>query len=313
MILWVIGRGGLLGRAISSRLQIPAGQGFTEYVPGTVPWEDPAHAAEILRSQARAFEAAADTSPWVIIWAAGAATTSTAQAEAATELGLLSALLEGVRSALPRGPGAFFLTSSAGGVYAGSTGAPFTIRTEPQPLSPYGELKLAQEAAVEQILGPVCPVAIGRISNLYGPGQNLDKLQGLISRLALSAVTRQPTNIFVSLDTIRDYIFTSDAADVVLQAVSTAAAAQEHRLDIIASGQPTTVGQLIRVMDQIAKRRVPVALGTHASAAAQSRDLRLEPTIQPADPTPLPAGVKSVYLDILHRVQQTHLPAPATA
>ena len=53
---------------------------------------------------------------------------------------------------------------------------------------------------------------IGRFSNLYGPGQNLGKLQGLISRLALSAVTRQPINIFVPLDTIRDYVYVDDAA-----------------------------------------------------------------------------------------------------
>ena len=309
MILWVIGRGGLLGRAISSRLQFPAGQGFTQYVPGAVPWGNPAQAAEILRSQARAFEGVAGTDPWGIIWAAGAATTSTAQAEAATELGLLSALLEGVRSALPRGPGAFFLTSSAGGVYAGSTGAPFTVRTEPQPLSPYGELKLAQEAAVGQILGPVCPVAIGRISNLYGPGQNLDKLQGLISRLALSAVTRQPTNIFVSLDTIRDYIYVDDAARAILDAVGHAAGEQSQQPTtlVVASGEPATVGQVIRTMNLVAKRRVPVALGSHPSASAQAPDIRLEPTRPLINATPLPTGMKAVYLDVLARVQHRSL------
>ncbi len=179
------------------------------------------------------------------------------------------------------------------------------------PLSAYGELKLRQEQLAIDYLTGLVPVTIGRISNLYGPGQNLAKLQGLISRLALSAVTRQPINIFVPLDTIRDYVFADDAAMAVIHAATRARLHQSEQpaIEVIASGQAATVGQLIRTMDQVARRKVPVALGMHPSAAAQAADLRMQPTHKPETITPLPAGIKAVYLDILARVQRESLTA----
>ena len=64
-----------------------------------------------------------------------------------------------------------------------------------------------------------------------------------------------------------------------------------------------TVGQLIRTVQQVTKRHIPVALGSHSSARDQVLDLRLEPSIEIAQQTPLPVGVKSTFLDILSRRQ----------
>lgn len=301
---WTVGAGGLLGSAVVRASD-------SVFAADPVPWTDPVAAADALRAQARRFSTVVGDAPWAIVWAAGAATTSTSLVDARREIPPLRGLLEGIRSALPRGPGAVFVTSSAGGVYAGSVDPPFTASTSPAALSPYGELKLEQEALAEEILGPVCPVVIGRLSNLYGPGQNLGKLQGLVSRLALAAVTRQPINIFVPLDTIRDYIYVDDAARAVHRALQSAAEAQEDRtaIHVLASGEPATVGQLVRTMNLVAKRRVPVALGSHPSASAQAPDLRLEPSLALPSVTPLPAGMKAVYLDVLARVQHRTLTA----
>lgn len=299
MITWVVGRGGLLGSAI-------ARQSSALFEPGPVPWDDPEQARRTLHHQARAFEAAAGTTHWRVIWAAGAATTSSTSAAAMAELAPLEGLLSGLRSALPAGPGAFFLSSSAGGVYAGSSGAPFTVLSEPVPLSPYGELKLSQERLAVEVLGPIAPVVIGRISNLYGPGQNLQKLQGLISHLALASITRRPVNIFVPLGTIRDYIYADDAAAAALAATNTAAITQptEVTLHIIATGRGTTIGQLLRTTNEIAKRRVPVALGTHPSSHAQAVDLRVTPSLESRMSTLLPTGIASVHADLLSRLQR---------
>ncbi len=302
MITWVVGRGGLLGSAIHRQCAEP-------FDGSPVPWDDPTAAANVLQSDAARFRAEAAGGPWAVIWAAGAATTSTSAEQAKSELETLRALLTALRDNPPAGPGAVFLTSSAGGVYAGSADPPFDAATPPVPLSPYGELKLRQEALATELLSGVCPLVIGRFSNLYGPGQNLTKLQGLISRLALAAVTQQPINIFVPLDTIRDYIYVDDAASAALSAVQRPATLQSNATTmlVIASGQPATVGQVIRTMNQVTKRRVPVALGSHASASAQSLDLRLTPTLALDTITPLPAGMKPVFLDILERVQRQSL------
>jgi UDP-glucose 4-epimerase len=304
VITWVVGGGGLLGSAVLRQCDEP-------FASTPVPWADLAATADVLTADAARFQREVGDGPWAVIWAAGAATVSTSTEQAAGELVALEALLSALRAHRPAGRGAVFLASSAGGVYGGSTNPPFDIDTDPVPLSPYGELKLAQEQSATAMLADVCPLVIGRFSNLYGPGQNLAKLQGLISRLALAASTRQPLNLFVSLDTIRDYIYVDDAARNTLAAVARSASgpSTEPRMLIIASGRPATVGLLIRTMGQVTKRRVPVAYGTHASAALQSSDLRLVPSPDVVAPTSLPAGMKAAYLDILERVQQRTLSA----
>jgi hypothetical protein len=70
VITWIVGAGGLLGRSLVRH-------SADSYHPGPVPWHDPKAARETLHAQARTFEAIAGTSPWRVIWAAGAATTST--------------------------------------------------------------------------------------------------------------------------------------------------------------------------------------------------------------------------------------------
>lgn len=298
MITWVIGARGLLGSHLSQRSP-------NLYEPGPVPWANPGRAADVLHDQARRLHELAADGPWRVLWAAGAATTATAPHEAIRELEPLEGLLRGLRGALPRGPGCFFLTSSAGGVYAGSSGAPFRANSPTHPLGAYGELKLAQEALALSELGSVIPVLVGRLSNLYGPGQDLHKHQGLISRLALAATTHQPINIFVPLDTLRDYIYADDAAEVILRITSDPGNSVTSDPVIIATGQGSTVAQLIATMGRVAKRRIPVALGTDSSARLQAVDLRLVPTHVPLDTTPLEAGMKAVYLDLVSRLQVT--------
>jgi UDP-glucose 4-epimerase len=294
----------LLGSAIDNLTEEP-------FHGRPVPWDDPEAAAAALREDARRFQQEAASRPWSVIWAAGAATTSAAADQAGREITMLDGLLQALSDHTPSGSGTFFLSSSAGGVYAGSAGAPFDAATPVAPLSHYGALKVAQEALAMDVLATVCPVVIGRFSNIYGPGQNLAKQQGLISRLALAAATRQPINVFVPLDTIRDYIYVNDAAAACHAAVESSqrTPSTEPHVLVIASGQPATVSQVIRTMGQVTKRRVPVALGSHHSARAQASDLRLTPTGPLPRTTPLPAGMKSVFLDILDRIRERPLNA----
>jgi len=302
MITWVIGSGGLLGSALVRHLD-------STFPTSPVPWAEPELAALHLDREAERFATYLDGSPWSVIWAAGAATTSSSDAQTRAELESLRGLLTGIRKHLPAGEGHFFLASSAGGVYAGSTNPPFNRDTPVRALSAYGELKLAQESLASDMLADFATVTIGRVSNLYGPGQDLGKLQGLISRLALAAITRQPINIFVPLDTIRDYIYVDDAANDILNWMRGTPFARTRGcvIEIIASGQATTVGYLLQTMNHIAKRQVPVAFGSHASSVAQSPDLRLQPSVQPRQSMPLPAGMKVVYQDIVECMQHSRV------
>ncbi len=305
MTTWVIGQGGLLGSAIIRQIR-QSSTADDLFMSRPIPWSSP-QASDCLVSEYRRFREQVGVTAWNILWAAGAATVASPRDIAMAELGPLESLLTAIRTNPPRADGFFFLTSSAGGVFAGSQNPPFTESSIPAPLGPYGELKFAQEVRTATELSATCRVVIGRFSNLYGPGQNLDKLQGLISRLALAAIHRQPISIFVPLDTMRDYIYVDDAAAAVLAQTQKppGQSSSSTRTVIIASGQPTTVGQVIHMMGQVTRRRIPVAHGSHPSAGAQALDLRLTPSSGVHATTHLPEGMKAAYHDILARTQDS--------
>ncbi|MFM7148141.1 MAG: hypothetical protein ACKOW5_17670, partial [Actinomycetales bacterium] len=66
---WIIGRGGLLGRALARRFP-------QHWSAPAVPWSDPAAAVAALRAQAEEFHAWVGTQPWAVLWAAGAGVVS---------------------------------------------------------------------------------------------------------------------------------------------------------------------------------------------------------------------------------------------
>ena len=142
-----------------------------------------------------------------------------------------------------------------GGVYAGSSGPPFTEESAVAPLAPYGHQKLRIEAtAAERSLSVHgVPTVVGRLTNVYGPGQDLGKAQGLVSQLAKASILRKPISLYVSLDTIRDYIFVDDAAAVIVAAHSTTRPGGRPRdadratrlVKIIGSGAPLTIAALL--------------------------------------------------------------------
>lgn len=309
MHLWVIGAGGLFG---SSLVRTATHQGDRVTVSRGVPWADPIQAGAHLITDARDFldEASSDSQPWSIAWAAGHVTTASSPVAAEQELQLFTDFITGLTGLIEQNKeskrGRFLLASSAGGIYSGASNPPFDAATPPRPVGPYGELKLAQENVVREQLGGIVDVTVARLANLYGPGQDLAKLQGLISRLALSAVTRDPLTMFVPLDTLRDYIYVDDASRLALHWLTTINSGSHIR--VIASGQPTSLGQLISLMQDITHSRIPVAYGLHPSAALQAPDLRLVPDSDAETkrwtPMPLPAGVKLVYQDILGRAQR---------
>lgn len=305
MILWVIGSGGLFGSAVVRAAQ---SQDWTIFEGSSIPWSDPDSAVAVIRADAeRLAHTLSNGQSWGIVWAAGRATTASTQAEANGELSLFTRAINAIRIELDTHVnGVLLLASSAGGVYAGSQNPPFDSNTTPMPIGIYGNLKRQQEITAEQVLGGHMQVVIARIANLYGPGQDLRKLQGLISRLALTAITKHPLTMFVPLDTLRDYLHVSDAANMTLGWLTPSSPGCQVR--VIASGEATSLGYIINQMKDIARTHIPVAYGLHPSASAQAHDLRLRPDsptgILPSSWTSLPAGIKQVFDDTLFRHQE---------
>lgn len=302
---WVIGGSGLLGSSLRSAIGVRAG--WTEAVADRLPWDagDREYVAAVRAGARRLAGAAAHR--WAVLWAAGRTVPASDEAQAAEEVRrtrlALDALVDELRGS---SGGVLFFASSAGGVYAGSAEPPFTEASPTSPTSPYGRLKLELEsafAATSEALG--VPAVIGRIANLYGPGQDLSKPQGLLSHLALARFAARIASLYVPLDTIRDYLHADDAARIILEALDLAETGATTK--IVASGQPATISELLATSRRVTHGRLPVVLGSSPLAARQAVDLRLRSTVWPElERLPrrgLSEGIADVAAGVLRAVQ----------
>jgi UDP-glucose 4-epimerase len=315
---WVLGSRGLLGSATSTALRGHA----CEWRPGApLAWHDPHHLVGQLAGSIHGLATDACGGPWWVVWCAGAGVVGTTGVTLAAETQAFDHLLRHLGVALADGRlapgGTVFLASSAGGVYAGSWPPPFDELTMPDPISDYGRAKLVQERALATFVAehPVRAV-VGRISNLYGPGQDLAKGQGLISQLCRAHLQGRPVSIYVPLDTIRDYVFAPDCGRMVarlLQLVDQGSAPGTLITKVLASQQGTTVGAVLQELHRVVKRPIRAVLCGSPLGALQVRDLRLRsvifPEVDALASTPFPVGLHSTFADLRLEFALGHLRA----
>jgi len=322
-LTWVIGRGGLLGQSLEAAVAEtvdPTGSRAPLWRPNEpISWSAPSAGAQDLRHQVGEFLRAAGDRPWSVAWCAGAGVTGTSAHALQLELGALRETLDGLAAAPGGGDGAFFFASSAGGVYAGVGAPPYDESSPVRALAAYGQAKLDGEALVNawsQQTGT--PSLIGRIANLYGPGQNLTKAQGLISQICRTHLTGQPLSIYVSQDTLRDYLFVPDCAGLIVEGLARlrrepSASHPSAITKILASQRAITIGAVLGEMRRIFKRPPRIVLGASAVSTMQARDLSLRSRVWPEldrrTLTPLPAGIAATAAD-LQRKLQAGWPAP---
>lgn len=307
---WVVGSHGLLGQHVARLL--PGSRPTSD-----VPWLRPDEAKSSLRQGIRDLLDQAAGGPWAIAWCAGAAVVATAAEQIEQERQVFASVvadLGELTSGGGSGGGVVFFASSAGGVYADSAGAPFTEHTPPRARTPYGRAKLAMEADLREFAARSgTPVLVGRIANLYGPGQNLAKAQGLVSQICLTHLTGQPLSLYVSPDTMRDYLYVEDCARMVvaglagLRSRTAGPGADPVVTKILASGRSVTAGGLIGESTRLFRRRPRVVFGSSASARLQVPDLRLRsvrwPELDRLARTPLPVGIARTAADIARRLR----------
>ncbi len=268
---WIVGRG-LLGNAIArSRPDTPFGI--------DVPWHDAGRASVALVDGLKRFFAETK-GPVEIYWCAGKSVTSTPKEHIDREVSVFRTFVSAIAAAPAedRDRMTFFLASSVGGAYANSKRPPFTESTVAVAGSDYGRAKLL----IEEILRDAAAIGgwrafIGRITNLYGPGQDLGKGQGLISVVVSSFITDKPVSIYVSLDTLRDYIFEDDCAAVIEAGMRRTSGLQPGSVvtKIIGAMTAISIGAILGEQNRLRRRRAPVILGG-GDPRGQSLDLRVQ-------------------------------------
>jgi UDP-glucose 4-epimerase len=246
-VTWVLGARGLVGRAIVSSSALA-------FSGGEIRWEDDANVIDDFALEALRFSQFAGERPWRIFWAAGVGVISSPVEVIKRDAWVLERFLEVLDTRLPSGNGVITLVSSAGGVYAGSVGAPFDEQAVPVPISAYGEGKLAQEAAIDAwCRANAISASIARFANVYGTGQNLGKPQGLISHACAAAVRGEPIRIFVPLETRRHYVYEADAGLLVTKLADIVAGLSGAQTIVknIAGGPPVPISRILALIEQV--------------------------------------------------------------
>lgn len=264
-LIWIVGDTGLLGSHVRSALHghFPYAR-LWQSAPAHFSWSDSTRLMEELRHAAATFAAAVlnEGEAWAVLWCAGKGAMNSSASELEPEryawsqlLDLLGHHLTGPHSDLP---GFIFLASSAGGIYGGNLGTLLTEHSPPHPVSEYGAHKLRLEEALRNWADGSSNLSylVGRISTLYGPGQDLRKPQGIISHLSRCLIYRYPVSIYVPLDTRRDYLFVDDCARQIVASLRRMVSERPRAvLKIFANEQSTSLAQILGVFFRMAKHR----------------------------------------------------------
>jgi UDP-glucose 4-epimerase len=313
MHCWVIGRGGMLGSGVEKRLPLAA----NVYEPKLrFSWNEPDSFAQEIEQEVHDFGKAVAGGPWSIYWCAGVGTVAASEEVLQSEIENIKRFLTAVKNSpgLISNQGSLFYSSSAGGIYAGVTSLPITEQTEAAPRSAYGLQKLKNE----EMFGTFgreqgVRVLLGRIANLYGPAQNRSKGQGLVTAICQSYIRRKPAQIFVGLDTVRNYIYVDDAVKSIVRAMGIVADMPNGSVEtkIIASNQNLTISAVLKECQMAFGSAPSVVLSRSRDLAAYPPDLRMKSmNFREADnfePTPFVVGAHRVYQNLLKSNQSGQL------
>jgi len=142
--------------------------------------------------------------------------------------------------------------ASSAAVYGSPRTVPITEGANTAPVSPYGASKAASELYCRSFEANhgIETVSL-RYFNVYGPRQRSGQYSGVISIFSRGIHQKLPLRIFGDGSQSRDFVFVSDAV------AGTVAALEKERIQSrvfnIASGRETTILQLARTMQEVAK------------------------------------------------------------
>lgn len=185
----------------------------------------------------------------------------------------------------------FHLLSSAGGLFEGQRHV--GPQSTPSPLRPYGHSKLSQEQAI-QALEPSVAHTIYRPSSVYGYGGTNGRV-GLIVALINAALRNETASLFGLQETMRDFVLASDIGRFISNNVANAA--DDSRIWLLATGRPTSMFEVVSLVESIMGRRLSLRFVRGSDNALHNSYL---PAAVAADwsPTSLEVGIANTAEDM---------------
>lgn len=125
-----------------------------------------------------------------------------------------------------------------------------------RPTSVYGITKLAQEQLLQSSLPlHAAELAIFRLQNVYGPGQNRAVPDVGVANLLAQAILRgEGANLFEDGEPTRDFVFIDDVADLLVDATLRGLGGERCEVFNVGTGRSISLRQLAEELFRIAER-----------------------------------------------------------
>jgi len=187
-----------------------------------------------------------------------------------------------------------FMFMSSSSVYGCQQQTPITESVMPEPISTHGIQKLTLEHYVRLFSRDnniSCKVL--RLSNPYGPGQDIYGRQGFISIVIGKLLKQEPVYIRGKGEAVRDYIHISDVCNICIALLENPT---EDVIFNIGSGEGVSLNSLLSVMEDILGKPIQKQYVAARSADIPSSILSMDKlhSVVPYQPkTSLYDGLKS--------------------
>lgn len=188
-------------------------------------------------------------------------------------------------------PFAFFLMSSAGGLFEGQT--LIDNSTRPNVKRAYGRLKLEEENIILKH-----PYAfeknIFRISSVYSISV-FDKRKGLMLVLMQNGLKHKVTSIIGQESTIRDYVLDEDIADYLIHLIYENS--NPGAINFLVSSKPSSIFEIRKQIEKILQKRIYINYSLKKSNAA---NMSYENAVvaKGFKPTNFRTNLKMLYLNL---------------
>lgn len=308
----VIGRRGLIGSAIARSVR-DRDELFDPEV--NVRWDNIDSARNDLRAVIDGFQSFVGDEKWAVFWAAGkghlGSTFENLRAEEELFGAFVSSMVEWGST-----EGLIALMSSAGAIWSAPIHGPITESTNVTGTSPYAISKLHLEGELTSLCNKMgVRGLVARLSSVYGVNQDLYKPQGLISRLCASSILRRPVEIFVPLETTRNYVYADDAAAMMVDVVKNLLGDREAEgncvVRIFCSRDNHSIASICASIETVSRRKLLLTTRLSQEASRYPLHFRLKTDFSEMtnrlERTTLVAGIADVYQEMLQNFQNGNL------
>lgn len=250
----VFGKNGLIGKTIVDSLKRSNHSVFSN---PKIDWKNKELVPRQVEDSVAAFFESTIGENWIIFWFAGKGGFSVPQEQFDFDEAIFQCFLDSVEKNMKH-PGLVVLSSSAGALYFYNPGQNFDETSLINPNSSYGKMKMRQEEALRSFATRTgCPSLITRVSTVYGPGSDFKNGYGLINHLCLADIARTPLEIFVPLETSRNYIYNEDAGKLIVQfALSCWGSGNKLQIRNVVSPSSVSVAEIVSTCSKVFKRKV---------------------------------------------------------